>query len=69
MFGRVQRTGEFEALYVGRSDNIRARVLGHLNSLRLMSHIEGAKKGKKVVRVGVFKSRSRKKIKKYLPDH
>ena len=67
VFGRIQRTGEFEALYVGRSDNIRGRVLGHLNSVRLMGHIESARKGKKVVRAGVFKSRSQKKITKYLP--
>ncbi len=40
---------EFEALYVGRSKSLRSRVKGHLNSLKLMSHIRDAKNGKRVI--------------------
>ncbi len=47
----------FEALYVGQSGNLRSRVKTHLNSLRLMRHIETAKTGKRFVLLGqpVFK--------------
>ena len=42
----------FEALYVGRSNNIRTRIRGHLNNLRLMRHLENAKTGRRVVFAG-----------------
>ncbi|HKJ84886.1 MAG TPA: GIY-YIG nuclease family protein, partial [Spirochaetia bacterium] len=41
-----------EALYVGRSTNVRRRIRGHLNNLKLMSHLDGAKNGKRVLIVG-----------------
>jgi len=43
----------FEALYVGRSTNIRRRMRGHLNNLRLMRHLEDARSGQRVAIVGV----------------
>ncbi len=51
IFGR--RWGRhFEALYVGRASNVRGRVKGHLNNLRLMRHLHNAKTGKRVLLAG-----------------
>ena len=51
IFGR--RWGsQFEALYVGKAGNIRSRVMGHLNNLRLMQHLRNAKTGKRIVLAG-----------------
>ena len=49
----ARRWGDgFEALYVGKSKNVRSRVKGHFNNLRLMRHLEEAKNGRRVVIVG-----------------
>ena len=49
----VRRWGKsFEALYVGQSGNLRSRIKSHLNSLRLMRHIETAKTGRRFVLLG-----------------
>ena len=51
VFGR--RWGsQFEALYVGKAINIRGRVQGHFNNLRLMQHLRNAKNGKRVLMAG-----------------
>jgi hypothetical protein len=51
VFGR--RWGaQLEALYVGKASNIRGRVKGHLNNLRLMQHLRNAKSGKRIVLAG-----------------
>jgi hypothetical protein len=51
LFGR--RWGrQFEALYVGKAGNIRSRVKGHLNNLRLMQHLRNANTGKRVLLAG-----------------
>jgi hypothetical protein len=51
IFGR--RWGsQFEALYVGKAGNIRSRIKGHLNNLRLMQHLRNAKNGKRIVLAG-----------------
>lgn len=42
----------YEALYVGRSENVRRRSRGHLNNLRLMSHVRHAKNGRRVLFTG-----------------
>lgn len=53
VFGR--RWGsQFEALYVGKAGNIRSRLKGHLNNLRLMQHLHNAKTGKRIVLAGSF---------------
>lgn len=52
IFGRQWGSG-FEALYVGRAQNVRSRVRGHLdNNLRLMMHLKHAKTGKRVLLAG-----------------
>ena len=51
IIGRQWAKG-FEALYVGKARNIRQRVKGQLNNLRLMQHLKGAKTGKRVVVAG-----------------
>jgi len=43
---------DFEALYVGKATNIRARVQSQLNNLRLMQHLRNAKTGSRVVLAG-----------------
>jgi hypothetical protein len=35
----------FEALYVGQAKNVRSRVKGQLNNLKLMTHLREAKGG------------------------
>jgi len=51
VFGR--RWGnQFEALYVGKANDIRGRVKGQLNNLRLMQHLKNAKTGRRVVFAG-----------------
>lgn len=40
---------DVEALYVGKANNIRSRVKGQLNNLRLMQHLRNAKAGKRIV--------------------
>ncbi|MBN2023045.1 MAG: hypothetical protein JW809_09655 [Pirellulales bacterium] len=51
VFGR--RWGsQFEALYVGKAGNLRSRVKGHFNNLRLMQHLSNAKTGKRILLVG-----------------
>lgn len=42
----------FEALYVGKSGNLRSRTKTHLNNLRLMNHLKEAKTGRRVLIVG-----------------
>ncbi|MBA7667736.1 hypothetical protein ES703_75834 [subsurface metagenome] len=51
VFGR--RWGKnIEALYVGKATNIRGRVKGQFNNLRLMQHLKQAKTGKRVLLFG-----------------
>lgn len=52
IFGR--KFGEqFEALYVGKADNLRSRAKGHLRfNLQLMLHLLNAKSGKRILLVG-----------------
>lgn len=45
-------SSSFEALYVGQSGNLRSRIKSHLNSLRLMRHVETAKTGRRFVLLG-----------------
>lgn len=51
IFGR-KWGGQFEALYVGKAGNVRGRIKGHLNNLRLMQHLHNAKTGKRIVLAG-----------------
>lgn len=56
IFGR--RWGpRFEALYVARADNMRARMRTHLNNLRLMRHLLEAKTGRRVLLAGELRTR------------
>lgn len=57
IFGRVQKNGGFEALYVGKADNLQGRVWGQRKNLPLMMHLKNTAKGERRVRVGVFKAR------------
>ena len=56
----------FEALYIGRADNVRRRLRGQLNNLRLMRHIEGAKSGRRMVIPGYVVTRPGQQMPKVL---
>jgi hypothetical protein len=67
VFGRRRRNGGFEALYVGKADNIRGRVWGHRKNLPLMMHLKNAKQGKLFVRAGVYRARPGQKPDRCIP--
>jgi hypothetical protein len=67
VFGRRQKNGSFEALYVGMATSIRSRVWGQRKNLPLMMHLKKAKQGKRVVRAAVFEPRPGQKVRKCLP--
>lgn len=67
IFGRRWGKKKFEALYVGRTTNIRGRVMKQLNDVRLMQHVKSAAAGKRVLMAGTFATRSDLKKKKCLP--
>jgi hypothetical protein len=48
IFGR-RYGSQFEALYVGKSGNLRKRVRGHLNNLKLTQHLRNASSGRRLV--------------------
>jgi hypothetical protein len=48
---------QFEVLYVGKADNVRARIKTQLNNLRLMQHLRNAKSGMRIVLAGTLITR------------
>jgi hypothetical protein len=65
VFGR--RWGDrFEALHIGGALDIRDRINGQLNNVRLMSHIRDAKAGNRVLVAGVINTKGGQKIEKCL---
>jgi len=65
VFGR-KWAGSFEALYVGQATNIKGRVEGQLNNLKLMLHLKKAKNGRRFLLVGRFVSKPGQQRKKCL---
>ena len=65
IFGRRWGT-QFEALYVGKANNIRGRLKSHLNNLRLMQHLHSARTGKRVVLAGRLITRRGQRLDKCL---
>jgi hypothetical protein len=65
IFGRAWGSG-FEALYVGKANNIRARVKGQFNNLRLMQHLKNTKSGKRVLLTGRIVTKPGQRIEKCL---
>jgi len=59
--------GGFEALYVGKANNIRARVKQQLNNVRLMQHLKDARNGSRVVLAGEFVAHGRQSLPACLP--
>ena len=55
-----------EALYVGKAANIRGRVKGQLNNLRLMQHLKQAKAGKRVLLFATALAKPGQKIDKVI---
>ena len=65
IFGR-QFGKNFEALYVGKAENIRRRIKGQLNSVKLMDHLRTAKSGKRILLVGALQRKQGQKTAKCL---
>ena len=66
VFGR--RWGrQFEALYVGKANNIRGRVNSQLNNLRLMQHLRNARAGTRIVLAGRIVTKPGQQLKRCLP--
>jgi hypothetical protein len=65
MFGRKWGS-QFEVLYVGKAGNVRGRVKGHLNNLRLMQHLHNAKTGRRIVIAGRLLTRPGQQMTKSL---
>lgn len=57
---------DLEALYVGKANNIRSRVKGQLNNLRLMQHVRNAKTGKRIVLTGTIITKPGQRLEKSL---
>lgn len=65
IFGR--RFGDqFEALYVGKAENVRGRVYGQLNNLKLMQHLRKARSGKRILLAGELITKPGQKLSKCL---
>ncbi len=65
LLGRRWGTG-FEALYVGKANDIRARVKGQFNNLRLMQHLKNTKTGRRILLTGRVVTRRGQQIAKCL---
>jgi hypothetical protein len=59
IFGRRwgKKTKLLEAIYIGKANNIRSRVKGQLNNLRLMTRLKNKKAGQRIVMTGEFVAR------------
>jgi hypothetical protein len=66
IFGR-KYGAKFEALYVGKAGNVRGRVKGQLNNMRLMHHVRDARSGKRILLAGTFASRPGQQATRCLP--
>jgi hypothetical protein len=66
VYGRQYGKG-IEALYIGKANDIRSRVHGQLNNLRLMQHLRNAKSGGRVVVAGALIPRPGQKADRCLP--
>src|SRR4051794_1494763 len=66
VFGRMHGR-KFEALYVGKAENLQRRTQQHLKNLRLMLHLSKAKSGSRVLLFGVLNTNSGSKIQKGIP--
>lgn len=57
---------KYYALYVGQSKNLRSRVKGHLNNLKLMKYLEKARSGKRIVITGNIMTKGGQNLEKAL---
>jgi hypothetical protein len=65
VFGRKYGQ-KFEALYVGKAKKLKRRIKQQLNNLKLFNHIHDATKGKRIVLVGVLRTKGGQKSEKCL---
>jgi hypothetical protein len=66
VFGR-RHGGGFEALYVGKANDIRGRLRGQFKNLPLMMHVKKVKTGKRILLVGCFHAKPGQKLARCLP--
>lgn len=57
----------FEALYVGKANNLAGRVKGQLNNLRVMQHLRNARAGKRILLTGRFMAKPGQQSERCLP--
>ncbi len=55
-----------EALYVGQGSNLRSRIKGQMNNVRLMQHLVNAKTGRRIVLFGRARPRPGQRLSKVL---
>jgi len=66
MFARTHGR-RFEALYIGKATDLRRRVKQQLESnVRLMKHLKTARKGKRIILVGVVVAKQAQQLQKVL---
>jgi hypothetical protein len=65
VFGR-KYSNNFEALYIGKANDLQGRISSQFNNLQLMQHIKFAKSGKRVLMIGTLHTKPGQKIDKCL---
>jgi hypothetical protein len=66
VFGRIHGK-TFEALYVGKADDLQKRTKQQLKNLKLMLHLQNARAGSIVVMTGTFRQHQGQQTDRYLP--
>jgi hypothetical protein len=56
----------YEALYVGKADNIRRRMKTQLNNLRLMHHVKSARSGSRVLLAATIRPKPGQRLPKLM---
>lgn len=67
VFARRWGKTSFEALYVGKATNLRRRIKGQLNNLKLMQHVREARAGRRILFVGSLVTRPGQQVDRCLP--
>lgn len=62
-----QHGATFEALYVGKANNLRSRIRSQINTVLLMNHVRDSANGPRVVYAGVFNPKQGQKLDVCLP--
>ncbi|MGA8475088.1 MAG: hypothetical protein WB681_08480 [Candidatus Cybelea sp.] len=66
VFGR-QHGAKIDPIYVGKAENLRSRIKGQRNNLRLMHALNESKSGKRILLIGTVKPSQNQTLAKILP--